>query len=451
MKKQVTVIGAGLAGCEAAYQLARRGIEVKLFEMKPEKKTPAHSADYFCELVCSNSLRSDDAGSASGLLKAEMRKLGSLVLACADETRVPAGGALAVDREKFGSLVTEKLKAEKNIEITGKEITEIPDGPVIIATGPLTSDALAENIKKYLNIFNHHIDKPLFFFDAVAPVVSSDSIDFSHAFIADRYGKGEGEGDYINCPLNKEEYEAFYDALISAKTAELNDFENDAVFEGCLPIEVLAARGKNTMRFGPLKPVGLFDPAEGRRPYAVVQLRRENLDGTMYNLVGFQTHLLWGEQRRVFSMIPALKNAEFLRYGVMHKNTYIDSPRNLTKHYNMIFRPDVFFAGQITGVEGYIESASSGMLAALNIYNRLTGEQLVDYARTTAITSLACHIAYGDGGRGAFSPMNVNFGLFTPVDDNTLPKGRRGKQERREAMLARAAEDFKNYFSAFLS
>lgn len=434
MKNQVTIIGAGLAGSEAAWQLSRRGINVRLVEMKPAIKTPAHSKDYFCELVCSNSLRSGDKTSASGLLKEEMRKLGSLVLSCADETRVPAGGALAVDRDRFGALVTEKLRAQNNIEIISAEQSEIPSGTVIIATGPLTSDALSASIQKIAGT-------GVYFFDAAAPIVARDSIDFSCTFTADRYGKGDG--DYINCPMNKEEYTAFYDALVSAQTAEMKDFEKSKVFEGCVPIEVLAGRGRDTMRFGPLKPVGLTDPATGRRPYAVVQLRKENADGGMFNLVGFQTRLLWDEQRRVFGLIPALKNAEFLRFGVMHKNTFINSPALLTKHFNLRANPDIYFAGQITGVEGYVESASSGMLAALNLYNRLTDAPEIDYAPTTAITALACYAA--SGGSGSFQPMNVNFGLFTPLGENM-----RDKAKRKEALLNRAEEDFVRYFGGLI-
>ena len=360
MENQATVIGAGLAGCEAAWQLAQAGVEVTLVEMKPIRFSPAHHSAGFAELVCSNSLKAERLASAAGLLKAEMQALGSLCVACAYESRVPAGGALAVDREQFSRLVTEQICAHARITVEHREATAIPkQGVTVIAAGPLASDALAGEIAALCG-------EALSFFDAAAPIVSADSVDMDCAFTQSRYGRG-GEDDYINCPMDKEEYEAFYDALLHAESAPLHTFDKKkGVYEGCMPIEVMASRGADTMRFGPLKPVGLRDPRTGHRPWAVLQLRKENAGGTMYNLVGFQTNLKFGEQKRVFSMIPALKNAEFLRYGVMHRNTFLDSPRLLNADYSMRKRPDLFFAGQITGVEGYMESAGSGVLAGLN-------------------------------------------------------------------------------------
>jgi methylenetetrahydrofolate--tRNA-(uracil-5-)-methyltransferase len=434
MKNIITIIGAGLAGCEAAYQLSKRGVRVRLYEMKPKRRSPAHAEDYFAELVCSNSLRSDDPKNAAGLLKEEMRALGSLILACAEKAKVPAGGALSVDRDKFGALVTEMIKSEKNIEIISEEAVEIKRGaPCIIASGPLTSDALIADIKKLVD------GRYLYFFDAAAPIVSRDGIDMSKAFYMSRYDKGAA--DYLNCPLSTEEYQIFYRELIAAETVKLKDFENDKVFEGCLPIEVMAARGADTMRFGPLKPVGLFDKKNNIKPYAVVQLRKENLEGTMYNLVGFQTHLTFGEQRRVFSLIPALKDAEFLRYGVMHKNTFINSPVLLDKFFCLKSLPSVYFAGQISGVEGYTESASSGLLAALNLYSRLTVKP-IDYDNTTAITSLACYVAAPNA---RFQPMNVNFGIFKPLESEI-----KDKSKRKDALLERAHNNFRKFFNAFL-
>ena len=384
MENQATVIGAGLAGCEAAWQLAQAGVEVTLVEMKPIRFSPAHHSAGFAELVCSNSLKAERLASAAGLLKAEMQALGSLCVACAYESRVPAGGALAVDREQFSRLVTEQICAHARITVEHREATAVPkQGVTVIAAGPLASDALAGEIAALCG-------EALSFFDAAAPIVSADSVDMDCAFTQSRYGRG-GEDDYINCPMDKEEYEAFYDALLHAESAPLHTFDKKkGVYEGCMPIEVMASRGADTMRFGPLKPVGLRDPRTGHRPWAVLQLRKENAGGTMYNLVGFQTNLKFGEQKRVFSMIPALKNAEFLRYGVMHRNTFLDSPRLLNADYSMRKRPDLFFAGQITGVEGYMESAGSGVLAGLNAARRLRGQDPLVLPRETMLGALAC-------------------------------------------------------------
>ena len=358
-KDYIEVIGAGLAGCEAAWQIAKQNIKVRLYEMKPIKKTPAHHKDTFAELVCSNSFRSDALENAVGLLKQELRELNSLIMECADKTRVPAGGALAVDRDAFSQMVTEKISSNPLIEVINDEVTSLSkDVITIIATGPLTSERLSERIAELIG------EKGLYFFDAAAPIVRLDSINMDIVFRASRYGKGEA--DYLNCPMNKEEYDKFYEALMNAETVELNDFEDDKIFEGCMPIESMAKRGKDTMRFGPLKPVGLTDPRTGKEPYAVVQLRQDNFLGTLYNMVGFQTRLKWGEQKRVFSLIPGLENAEFERYGVMHRNTFINSPKLLDAAYRMKNHPNIFFAGQITGVEGYVESTSSGLVAGIN-------------------------------------------------------------------------------------
>lgn len=356
MANNINIIGAGLAGCEAAWQIAEKGGKARLFEMKPIKRTPAHHLDTFAELVCSNSLRSNQLENAVGLLKEELRRMGSLIMKCADDNAVPAGGALAVDRERFSKCVTEKIKNHKNIEVVNKEVKHIDENEMtIIATGPLTSEALEEKI---LEITGH---ESLFFFDAASPIVKTKSINFNKVFSASRYNRGTC--DYLNCPMSKEEYLNFYKELVSAETAEVKDFEKDMVFEGCMPVEVMALKGQDTLRFGPLKPVGLIDPATGKEPYAVVQLRKDNKDGTLYNLVGFQTHLKWGEQKRVFSLIPGLENAEFVRYGVMHRNTFINSPKLLTETYRLRNRKNLYFAGQITGVEGYVESVASGLVA----------------------------------------------------------------------------------------
>lgn len=400
---KVTVLGAGLAGSECAWQLAKRGIEVRLVEMKPEKMTPAHSSPYFAELVCSNSLRSDELSNAVGLLKAEMRKMGSLIMESADANKVAAGGALAVDRVGFSRYITEKLCSLPNVEIVEAEATEIPDGEVVIATGPLSSDAIAEKIAALCP------DSDLHFYDAVAPIVTIDSVDMDSAFYASRYDKGTP--DYVNCPVDKDEYIAFVTELISAKQAEVHGFDDAGVFEGCMPVEVMARRGIDTLRYGPLKPVGLIDPRTGRENYAVVQLRRDNADGTIYNMVGFQTHLTWGEQKRVFSMIPALKNAEFVRYGVMHRNTYLNSPKLLDRYYRLKSEPRISFAGQMTGVEGYVESAASGMLVGIETAARVMGLEPVDFPQETAIGALGLYIS--GGSVGEFQPMNINFGIIT--------------------------------------
>ena len=419
--QKATVIGAGLAGCEAAWQLASRGIAVTLVEMKPERFTPAHHSAGFAELVCSNSLRSDQLTNAVGLLKEEMRQLGSLIMKAADATRVPAGGALAVDREAFSQYVTEAMENHPLITIERREVTRLPEENAVIATGPLTSDALAEEIANLPGL------STLNFYDAAAPIVSGESLDMSKVFRAGRYGRGD---DYLNCPMNREEYSAFYEALLTAEKAEVHGFDGKQVFEGCMPIEVMASRGEMVMAFGPMKPVGLVDPRTGREPYAAVQLRAENAEGTMYNLVGFQTRLKWGEQKRVFSMIPGLENAEFLRYGVMHRNTFLHSPGFLDANYQMIARPGVYFAGQMTGVEGYVESASSGMVAGISLARQMLGLAPVDFTQLTAIGALAHHVAHA---AGDFQPMNANFGLIA-----AFPKKIRNKQERYGQIAARA-------------
>ena len=383
--REVTVLGAGLAGSECAWQLARRGIKVKLWEMKPEKMSPAHTSPYFGELVCSNSLRSDELSNAVGLLKAEMRSLGSLIMDSADKHRVAAGGALAVDREGFARYITEQLEQHENVEIIRREATDIPEGEVVIATGPLSSDAIAEKIAALCP------DSDLHFYDAVAPIVTLESVDMDSAFFASRYGKGSA--DYVNCPMDKEEYLAFVKELASAKEAPVHGFDDAGVFEGCMPVEVMARRGVDTLRYGPMKPVGLVDPRTGKENYAVVQLRRDNADGTIYNIVGFQTHLTWGEQKRVFSMIPALKNAEFVRYGVMHRNTYLNSPRLLDRYYRLKSEPRISFAGQMTGVEGYVESAASGMLVGIETAARVLGLESVDFPQETAIGALGLYLS----------------------------------------------------------
>ena len=422
---RVTVVGAGLAGSECAWQLARRGIDVTLYEMKPQKRSPAHVADTFAELVCSNSLRSDELTNAVGLLKEELRRLGSLIMECADEHRVPAGGALAVDREGFSRAVTERIQAHPRITVVHEEVTSIPEGRVVIATGPLTEGALAAQIERLCP------DTALHFFDAVAPIVTLESVDMKSAWFASRYDKGTA--DYVNCPLEKDEYIAFVSELQQAQEAVLHGFEDDRVFEGCMPVEVMARRGLDTLRYGPLKPVGLRDPKTGREPYAVVQLRRDNAEGTLYNMVGFQTHLRFPEQRRVFSMIPALKNAEFVRYGVMHRNTYLNSPTLLDRYYRLRSAPRVSFAGQMTGVEGYIESAASGMLVGIETARELLGQAPVDFPRETAIGALALYIS--GGSVGDFQPMNINFGLIAPLDHRV-----RGKRNKNAAISQRSLE-----------
>ena len=412
----VTVIGAGLAGSECAWQLAQRGVAVTLREMKPEKKTPAHVTDYFAELCCSNSLRGAGLENAVGLLKEELRRLNSLIMRCADATAVPAGGALAVDREGFARKVTEAVLSHPNITMIPGEVTSIPEGEVVIASGPLTSDPLAEAIAEKLGG-----GTTLNFFDAAAPLVACDSVDMDSAYFASRYDKGTP--DYINCPMTKEEYQAFWQALIAAEEAEVHGFEDKSVFEGCMPVEVMARRGEDTLRFGPLKPRGLIDPKTGKEPYAVVQLRRDNADGSIYNLVGFQTHLKWPEQRRVFTMIPALRNAQFLRYGVMHRNTYLDSPRLLDRYYRLKAEPRIAFAGQMTGVEGYVESCASGFLAGVELARRLNGQTPIDFPAETAIGALGLYVS--NGSVGDFQPMNINFGIIPPLDHRV--KGKRNK------------------------
>ena len=412
----VTVIGAGLAGSEAAWQLAQRGIHVTLCEMKPHKTTPAHETGYFAELCCSNSLRSDQLENAVGLLKEELRRLDSLIIRCADATRVPAGGALAVDRHGFARMVTQELRNHPNVTVVEGEVTEIPEGEVLIASGPLTSDALAEKLQQ---LFGEATT--LNFFDAAAPLVSFESVDMESAYFASRYDKGTP--DYINCPMSQEEYKAFWSALIEAEEAEVHGFEDKQVFEGCMPVEVMARRGEDTLRYGPLKPKGLPDPKTGRDPYAVVQLRKDNADGSIYNLVGFQTHLRFPEQKRVFSMIPALKNAQYLRYGVMHRNTYLDSPRLLDRYYRLRKEPRISFAGQMTGVEGYVESCASGFLAGVELARRLRGMESVNFPQETAIGALGLYVS--NESVGSFQPMNINFGIMPPLGYKV--KGKRNK------------------------
>ena len=413
---EVSVIGAGLAGSECAWQLAQRGIQVKLYEMKPEKRTPAHHTDAFAELCCSNSLRGAGLENAVGLLKEELRQLGSLILSCADAPRVEAGGALAVDRHGFANLVTERIRSHPNITVIPGEVTAIPEGEVVIASGPLTSDALAETLEKLLGE-----GCGLHFYDAAAPLVSAASVDMESAWFGSRYDKGTA--DYVNCPMTEEEYAAFWEALTTAQEAEVHGFEDSQVFEGCMPVEVMARRGRDTLRYGPLKPRGLKDPRTGREPYAVVQLRRDNAQGSIYNLVGFQTHLRFPEQKRVFSMIPALHDAEYLRYGVMHRNTFLDSPRYLNRYYQLKSEPRIVFAGQMTGVEGYVESAASGFLAGIELARRLRGMAPVDFPQETAIGALGLYVS--NESIGNFQPMNVNFGIIPPLDHRV--KGKRNK------------------------
>ncbi len=408
----VKVIGAGLAGSEAAWQLAQRGLQVELIEMKPHKMSPAHHSEDFAELVCSNSLRGDRLENAVGLLKEELRRCGSLILSCAEATRVEAGGCLAVDREGFAKLVTEKLRSHPNITITAQEVTEVPDGPVIIATGPLTSDALSQAIGKYFGTGYLH------FFDAAAPLVTAESIDMDEAWWQSRYDRGTP--DYINCAMDKDQYTAFMQELVNAEEAPVHGFEDRNVFEGCMPVEVMARRGFDTLRYGPLKPVGLTDPKTGKEPYAVVQLRQDNAAKSIFNLVGFQTHLKFGEQKRVFSMIPALRNAEFVRYGVMHQNTFLQSPKLLDRYYADRRNPLVAFAGQMTGVEGYVESAASGFLAAVAMAAKVQGKPIPDFPKTTAIGALGLYIS--DETVENFQPMNINFSIISPLEQRIRKK-----------------------------
>ena len=445
---RVTVVGAGLAGSEAAWQLAERGIDVTLVEMKPAKRTPAHSSDLFGELVCSNSLRAAGLANAPGLLKEELRRFGSLIMLAADAHPVEAGGALAVDRVLFAGEITERLKNHPRITVEEREVTGIPDGDVVIATGPLTSDALSEAIGRFFGD-----GCALSFYDAAAPIVTRESIDMERAFFASRYDKG-GD-DYINCPLNREEYEAFVEALAAAKEAEVHGFEDSRVFEGCMPVEVMARRGEDTLRHGPMKPMGITDPRTGRWPWAVVQLRREDAEGSLYNLVGFQTHLLQGEQRRVFRMIPGLEKAEFMRYGVMHRNTYLDSPVLLDRFYRARKDPRVVFAGQMTGVEGYIESAASGLYGAINLANRLNGLPPLDLPARTAIGALALYVSggtlselperEGGSGRAKFQPSNINFGIMEKWEELPDASGRRPPKLKKQEKNLRISQRSLDY------
>ena len=429
---KLKIIGAGLAGCEAAYQAARLGVSVDLYEMKPTRYTPAHKYNGFAELVCSNSLRSAQLFNAVGLLKEELSRLGSLVMEAAYATSVPAGSALAVDRKLFSDFVTQRINEHPLITVhTGVEVDTIsPDDITVIASGPLTSDALAKKIAELVG------ERELYFFDAAAPIVDASSIDFTKAYFASRYGKGDGE-DYVNCPMTQEEYECFYEALITAEEALLHDFDRERdgspkVFEGCMPVEVMAKRGRDTLLFGPLKPVGLPDPKTGKEPYAVVQLRRENKEGSMYNLVGFQTHLTFPEQRRVFGLIPGLENADFLRYGVMHRNTYLESPAILTEHYSMAENKNIFFAGQMTGVEGYVESTGSGFVAGVNAARLALGKEPLTFPRETILGSMAYYVSHGSA--TAFQPMNANFGILAPL----AQKVKGGKRGRNDAYVERS-------------
>ena len=423
----VSVIGAGLAGSEAAWQLAKRGFSVRLYEMKPEKMSPAHTSPLFSELVCSNSLRGDGLTNAVGLLKEELRRLDSLMMMSAEKHRVPAGGALAVDREAFARTITDAIRSHPNIQVVEGEVTDFPEGEVIVATGPLTSDGLIPAIARACGQADF-----LHFFDAAAPLIAADSVDMTKAWFGSRYGKGTA--DYINCPMDREQYDAFVTELAAAKEAPVHGFEDAGVFEGCMPVEVMARRGHDTLRYGPLKPVGLRNPDTGESYHAVVQLRRDNDEGSVYNLVGFQTHLTFPEQRRVFGMIPALANAEYLRYGKMHRNTFLNGPALLDRYYRLREEPRITFAGQITGVEGYVESCASGMLAALELASRLQGLPALDFPRTTAIGALALYVS-GGAASGDFQPMNVNFGIIEKLDERV-----RGKQERYMKVSQRALE-----------
>lgn len=420
----VTIVGAGLAGCEAAWQLAKRGFPVRLVEMKPKKFSPAHRRDGFAELVCSNSLKAEQLTNASGLLKAEMRRMDSLILSAAEACRVPAGGALAVDRDLFSEKITQTLREHPLVSCESALMTEIPDDPCIIATGPLTDPTLTEAIERLPGA------KSLHFFDAAAPIVTADSLDMDKVFRASRYDRGS---DYLNCPMTEDEYNAFYDALMGAELAELHDFEKKLVFEGCLAVEILASRGRQTLAFGPLKPVGLVDPRTGKEPYAVVQLRQENEAGTMYNLVGFQTRLKWGEQKRAFSMIPGLEHAEFARYGVMHRNTYLNGPDMLGANYAMKNRPLLRFAGQLSGVEGYMESTASGLVAAVGLACALSGRPEPDFTGRTILGALARHVSTPSAN---FQPMNANYGILDPLENRV-----RGKRNRYEKLSERALEE----------
>ncbi|WP_144467048.1 FADH(2)-oxidizing methylenetetrahydrofolate--tRNA-(uracil(54)-C(5))-methyltransferase TrmFO [Bacillus toyonensis] len=426
----VNVIGAGLAGSEAAYQIAKRGVQVKLYEMRPVRQTPAHHTDKFAELVCSNSLRANTLTNAVGVIKEEMRLMDSVIIRAADECSVPAGGALAVDRHEFAAKVTEYVKNHPNVTVVNEELTEIPEGPTIIATGPLTSPDLAAQLKELTG------EDYFYFYDAAAPIVEKDSIDMNKVYLKSRYDKGEAA--YLNCPMTEEEFDRFYDALIAAETVPLKEFEKEIFFEGCMPVEVMASRGRQTLVFGPMKPVGLEDPKTGKTPYAVVQLRQDDAAGTLYNIVGFQTHLKWGPQKEVLQLIPGLENAEIVRYGVMHRNTFINSPNLLRPTYQYKQRDDLFFAGQMTGVEGYVESAASGLLAGINAARLVKGEEPVVLSPVTAMGSMANYITATNAKN--FQPMNANFGLFAPLE-----KKIKKKAERNEAYATRALETIRNF------
>lgn len=431
MEKKVIVIGAGLAGSEAAWQLAKRGVNVDLYEMRPKKMTPAHKTQNFAELVCSNSLRANNITNAVGLLKEEMRRLDSLIIKCADATQVPAGGALAVDRDKFSEMITETIKNHPNINVIEEEITQIPKGdiPVVAATGPLTSDALSQDIRTYTK------QEGLYFYDAAAPIIEKDSIDMNKVYLKSRYDKGEAA--YLNCPMTKDEFFNFYNALITAEAAPLKEFEKEIYFEGCMPFEEMAKRGEKTLLFGPMKPVGLEDPKTDKRPYAVVQLRQDNSEGTLYNIVGFQTHLKWGEQKRIINLIPGLENANIVRYGVMHRNTYLNSPQLLEKTYKLKEEKNIYFAGQMTGVEGYVESAASGIVAALNALYNQEDKQII-FPTETMIGAMANYIV--DNTSKNFQPMNANFGIIKP-----LPERIKDKKEKYERYANRSLEILENF------
>ena len=431
MEKKVIVIGAGLAGSEAAWQLAKRGVNVDLYEMRPKKMTPAHKTQNFAELVCSNSLRANNITNAVGLLKEEMRRLDSLIIKCADATQVPPGGALAVDRDKFSEMITETIKNHPNINVIEEEITQIPKGdiPVVVATGPLTSDALSQDIRTYTK------QEGLYFYDAAAPIIEKDSIDMNKVYLKSRYDKGEAA--YLNCPMTKDEFFNFYNALINAEAAPLKEFEKEIYFEGCMPFEEMAKRGEKTLLFGPMKPVGLEDPKTDKRPYAVVQLRQDNSEGTLYNIVGFQTHLKWGEQKRIINLIPGLENANIVRYGVMHRNTYLNSPQLLEKTYKLKEEKNIYFAGQMTGVEGYVESAASGIVAALNALYNQEDKQII-FPTETMIGAMANYIV--DNTSKNFQPMNANFGIIKP-----LPERIKDKKEKYERYANRSLEILENF------
>lgn len=427
---KVNVIGAGLAGSEAAWQIAERGIKVKLYEMRPVKQTPAHHTDKFAELVCSNSLRSNALSNAVGVLKEEMRHLNSVIIRSADDCAVPAGGALAVDRHEFAGLVTDRVKNHPLVEVVNEEITEIPEGPTVIATGPLTSEKLSQQLRQLTG------EDYLYFYDAAAPIIEADSIDREKAYLKSRYDKGEAA--YLNCPMTEEEFDRFYDALVGAETVPLKEFEKEIFFEGCMPVEVLARRGKKTLLFGPMKPVGLEDPKTGKRPFAVVQLRQDNQSGTLYNIVGFQTHLKWGPQKEVLQLIPGLEQAEIVRYGVMHRNTFINSPKLLLPTYQYKDRTDLFFAGQITGVEGYVESAAAGLLAGINAARLVQGKDMIVLPEETVLGSMANYITTAN--EKNFQPMNANFGLLPPIEPRV-----KNKKERYEQLASRALDTIQNF------